>query len=120
MTAAQILKPCPAGGEGVHSWIFSAACTLIEAGLSDEQAEGEIEALMTREPNPVSEITDALRSARGERPRSSPRWSPVNPAAITPITKDGPTLLELISRSPEPIQFGAQSRSELFNGGVIR
>jgi hypothetical protein len=114
MTATQLLKPCPASGEGVHSWIFYTACTLVEARLSDDQAEAEIEALITREPNPPSEIMDALRSARGERRRSTPRWSPVNPAAIAEIAKDGPTLRELVSRSPEPIQFVPQSRAELF------
>jgi len=61
------LTPCPASGEGVHRWIFYAACKLVEAGLSNEEADGEIEALITREPNPWSEITDALRSARRER-----------------------------------------------------
>jgi hypothetical protein len=114
MTAAQLLKPCPASGEGVHSWIFYAACRLVEAGLSDDQAEAEIEALMTREPSPPSEVMDALRSARGERKRSTPRWSPVNPPAIAEIAKDGPRLVELISRSPEPIQFVPQSRAEMF------
>jgi hypothetical protein len=113
MTAAQLLKPCPASGEGVHTWIFYAACTLIEAGLSDDESETEIEGLMTREPNPPSEILDALRSARGDRRRSTPRWSPVNPVAIGEAVKGGPTLLELLSRSPEPIQFGPQSRTEL-------
>jgi hypothetical protein len=113
MTVAQLLKPCPASGEGVHTWVFYAACRLVEAGWLDEQAEPEIEALMTREPNPASEIRDALRSARGERRRSTPRWSVVNPGAIAEIAKSGPTLLELVSRSPEPIQFDAQSRSEL-------
>jgi hypothetical protein len=114
MTPAQLLKPCPASRAGVHGWIFYAACRLVEAGFSDEQAEAEIEALITREPNPPSEITDALRSARGERSRLTPRWSPVNPAAIAEIVKTGPTLVELVSRSPEPIQFVPQSRAELF------
>jgi len=114
MTAAQLLKPCPASGEGVHNWVFYAACSLIEAALSDVEAEAEIEAAMTREPNPASEITDALRSARGDHSRSRPRWSPVNPAAIAEIVETGPTLLELISRSPEPIQFVPQSRAEMF------
>ena len=114
MTAAQLLKSCPASGEGVHNWVFYAACTAVEHGMTDKEAETEIGALMTREPNPASEITDALRSARGDRSRSTPRWSPVNPAAIAEIVKNGPTLLELISRSPEPIQFVPQSRAELF------
>jgi hypothetical protein len=112
MMAAQLLKPCPASSEGVHSWLFYAACKLVKAGLSDEQAESEIQALMTRDPNPPSEIIDALRSARGERRRSTSRWSPVNPAAIAEIVKNGPTLVELVSRSPEAIRFGAPSRSE--------
>jgi hypothetical protein len=114
MTAAQLLKPCPASGGGVHRWVFYAACRLIKAGLSDEQAETEIEALMTRPPDPASEIMDALRSARGERRRSTPRWSPVNPTAIAEIVKNGPTLVELVSRSQEPIQFVPQSRAEMF------
>jgi hypothetical protein len=55
---------------------------------------------------------DALRSARGERRRSSPRWSPANPVAIAEIANNGPTLRELIARSPVPIQLGEQSRTE--------
>jgi hypothetical protein len=97
------LKPCPASGEGVHTWLFHAACRFVEAGWSDEDAEPEIEALMTRDPNPPSEIMDALRPARGERRRSTPRWSPVNPKAIIEAVKNGLTLSELVSRSPEPI-----------------
>jgi hypothetical protein len=85
MAAVQILKPCPASGNGVHTWVFYAACRLVEAGLSHEQAETEIEPLMTREPNPPSEIMDALRSARGDRNRSTPRWSRENPAAIAAL-----------------------------------
>jgi hypothetical protein len=92
MTAAQLLKPCPASGEGVHSWLFYAACKLVKAGLSDEQAESEIEALMTRDPNPRSEVIDALHSARGNRNRSTPRWSPVNPAAIAEIIRIGSSI----------------------------
>jgi hypothetical protein len=114
MTAAQILKPCPAPGEGVHTpWLFYAACRLVEAGLSDEQAEAEIASRMTRNPR-RNEITDALRSARGERRRSTPRWSPVNPVAIAEIVKAGRTLTELVSRSPESVQFAPQSRAEMF------
>ena len=38
----------------------------------------------------------------------------MNPTAIAEIVKNGSTLLELVSRSPEPICFGAASRAELF------
>jgi hypothetical protein len=106
------VKSCPASGEGVHKWVFHAACCAVEAGLTDEQAVEEIEALMTRAPEPASEIEDALASARGEQTSRSPRWAPKDPMAIHRIEQEGPTLLELISRSPDPIQFGAPSRTE--------
>ena len=69
MTAAQLLKPCPASGGGVHRWVFYAACRLIKVGLSDEQAETEIEALMTRPPDPASEIMDAHSQSLSEMGR---------------------------------------------------
>lgn len=106
------LKPCRASGEGVHKWVFYAACRAVEAGMTNDEAVEEIEALMTRDPDPPSEVEDALQSARGERRNSSPRWTPPNPERIAAIAKDGPTLLELVSRSPVPIQFGEQSRTE--------
>jgi hypothetical protein len=106
------VKPCPAEGDGVHKFVFHASCEAVEAGMTDEEAEPEIEALMTRAPNPPSEILDALRSARGERRNSSPRWTRPNPARIAAIAKQGPTLLELVLRSPVPVQFGEQSRTE--------
>jgi hypothetical protein len=110
MTAAQLLNPCPAPGEGVHTWIYYAACRLVDAGWSNDQAEPEIEALMTRDPYP-REIIDALQSARGERRRSTPRRSPVNPTAIAEIAKNGPTLVQLVSFSPQRIRF-EESRTE--------
>src|SRR5207248_1921518 len=66
----------------------------------------------TREPNPASEIQDALRYARGERRCSSPRWTSANTARIAEIAKQGPTLTDLICRSPEPIRFGEPSISD--------
>ena len=120
MPAAIPLKPCPASGEGVHKWVCYAACTLVEAGMSDEQAESEIEALMTREPNPHSEIEDALRYARGERHSYTPRWTPPNAEKIAAISKEGPTLIEFVSRSPEPIRFEEASESEEIVDAIFR
>jgi hypothetical protein len=106
-------KPCPAVGEGVHKWIFYAAATLAEAGLTDEQAEPIIEELCSRDSK-HNEITDALKAARGERSSSTPRWAGVNPATIAEAAKNGPTLSELIDRSPEKIQFGEESQTEKY------
>ena len=41
------LKPCPAEGEGVHRWVYYMACTLVEAGYSDEDPP-KVEAALTR------------------------------------------------------------------------
>lgn len=106
------LKPCPAPDEGVHRWLYYAACTLVEAGYSDEDAIEFIEEMMTRDPDPGSEIEDALASARGEKRQRSPRWSPSNLIAVRKIVQDGPAVLGLISKSPEPIQFGEPNRAE--------
>jgi hypothetical protein len=45
------LKPCPEPGNGVHQWFYHAACCAVAAGLPDEEAIVEIEALATRDPN---------------------------------------------------------------------
>ena len=90
------LKQCPASGEGVHRWVDYAACRCVEAGLTNEEAEEIIEGMMTRDPNPPSEIEDALRSARGERKSAPHRASPI-PQLIAKIASEGPTLTELAS-----------------------
>ena len=109
--AVKLLNPCPAAGTGCHAWLFYAAKRLQEAGYDRAQAEPIIEELMSREPNPESEIEDAWDAALGERASSTPRWSEVNPAAIAAAIKDGTTLPELIARSPQPISFDGKSRA---------
>jgi hypothetical protein len=72
------LKSCPASGTGVHVWVFYAACILVEAGLTNEEATPFIEEAMTRNPSPSTEIEDALRSARREDRPASEKWPPRN------------------------------------------
>jgi hypothetical protein len=105
------VKPCPEPGDGVHGWVFHAACCAVEAGLPDEDAIHEIESMMTREAK-GAEIEDALVAARGDRRPSSPRWSPRNQVAIAAIAAQGPSLVELVSLSPEHIGFDGPSRTE--------
>ena len=57
------LSPCPQKGEGVHSWIFHAACRCRECGVSPDGAVDIISGMLTREPTPWSEVADAVRSA---------------------------------------------------------
>ncbi|MHA3774891.1 hypothetical protein ACXR0O_25505 [Verrucomicrobiota bacterium sgz303538] len=105
-----VRKPCPAPGEGVHPYIFHAACCAVEAGLSDQDAAWQIEELLTREPK-HREIEDALASARGNRAPARPRWPQMDQAAIRQIAAQGPTLKELWAASPEPLQ-GDTNRAE--------
>lgn len=94
------IKPCPAPGAGVHSWVFHAACRCVEAGLSGDEGVDLIESLMTREANPPTEIEDALRSARGERGGPRVLWPSVNDEQIEAITQHGPRLLDFWDSSP--------------------
>jgi hypothetical protein len=105
------VKTCPPSGEGVHSWLFHAACCAVEAGLSDEQAVEEIEALMTRSPNPSSEVLDALRSARSERKSPSILWPQVNEEQIEAIVQDGMRALDFWQASPFQMHV-AENRAE--------
>lgn len=91
------LKSCPQSGEGggVHSWVFYAACRAVEAGISDDQAKQIIEPLMTRPPNPSTEIEDALRNARGERSQPTIKWPEPNVEQIEAIARDNPGVLDL-------------------------
>src|SRR5438132_2188949 len=105
------VKPCPAPGDGVHGWVYHAACCAVDAGLPDEEAILEIEALMTRDPN-GSEIEDALAAARGERKSRQPRWSRPDPVAITKIANKGLTLKKVIERSPAPIDLAGPPETD--------
>lgn len=62
--------------------------------MTDEEAIEVIENMMTRPPNPPSEIEDALRSARGER-SSAIQWPHVNHEQIEAIAQDPRDLLDL-------------------------
>jgi hypothetical protein len=114
MSAATVeLKPCPTSGDGVHSWLFYAACQFVEAGVGNEVAEQQIESLMTRPPNPTSEIRDALQSARGERSGSAIVWPPINEEQVDAIARDGMPVKDLCARSPMDMRFG-QNRVDAF------
>jgi hypothetical protein len=105
-TFSLMIKPCPPSGEGVHSWLFHAACCAVEAGISDDQAAQEIEALMTRLPNPPTEIEDALRAARGTRSRPSNVWPLVNDEQVEAIVQDGIRVLDFWQASPFEMRAG--------------
>jgi hypothetical protein len=83
--------------------------------MSDDQAAQEIEALITRSPNPQTEIKDALRAARGERRSPSTLWPQVNEEQIEAITQDGIRVLDLWMASPVPMQIGDSRTEEIID-----
>lgn len=79
------LNECCSSGSGVHRFVFYAACKAVDEGFTDEEAEPLIQAAMTRNPNPASEIQDALRSARREERTPSQNWESRNEEKIKEI-----------------------------------
>jgi hypothetical protein len=60
-------NPCPQLGDGGHAWAYHAACSAVEAAITGEEVIAGIEPLVTRDPNPASEIKDPLLAVRRER-----------------------------------------------------
>ena len=109
------VKPCPPSGQGVHRFVFHAACRAVDAGMTNEQAIEMIEAMMTRNPNPPSEIEDALRSARGERKPSAPQWPVVNEEQVQAIAEDGMRVIDFWQASPFEMQKGENRAEEIID-----
>ena len=63
---AEEIRRCPKGGNGVHSWMMTAANFAAIAGIPPMEAEAEIIRAMTRPPSPSSEVSAAIRKAYSE------------------------------------------------------
>ena len=109
------VKPCPSPGGGVHRFVFHAACRAVEAGMSDDEAVEMIEEMMTRPPNPPTEVEDALRSARGERRSPSVLWPQVNEEQIEAIAQDGTRVVDFWQASPFEMQKGDSRTEEIID-----
>jgi hypothetical protein len=81
--------------------------------MTNDQGVNEIKPLMTRDPNPASEIEDALRSARGEQRNASMRWPKVNTGQLEGVAQDGPGVLDLWKLSPFPMRVGDSRADEI-------
>jgi hypothetical protein len=73
--------------------------------MSGAESVAAISALMTREPNPQTEIEDALASARGERNELAIRWPNANAKQIEAITQNDGERLGLWHASSTPIEY---------------
>lgn len=121
----QLLESCPRPGEGVHTWTFRVLCMLAQHTRYDselrEVARRYIRRYATRAV-PDSEIESQISNARlyasgwsGASPGGpkqivstdrSPKWPPADLVAIERIVREGPTLAELIKRSPIYVDHG--------------
>jgi hypothetical protein len=68
------LSECPAAGAGNHTWLYHAACALVDAGFTDEEATPIMIDGMKRLPQPP-EIADALNAARNLERVETRKWS---------------------------------------------
>ncbi len=105
-------------------WLYYAARTAVEQGLTDSEAEAIIEQMMSRPPFPASEVKDALRSARGGRSEAAtPQWPSVNVAQVEALTRRGMTVRGLWEASPFPCCTGENHTEEaidaLFPGNPL-
>lgn len=98
------LSQCPQPGQGVHAWLFHAACRCRESGLSANQAVETISARISRPPQPWCEVEDAVAAAYRERPDTSsaspPKWPKANQDLRQACAANNGGLACLASHSP--------------------
>lgn len=104
------IEPCPQSGGGVHAWLMRAAWTCWISGMNAGDAVRELEAGMTRRPDPPNEIESAVRKVFeqdvivGDRSRawasSTPKWPEPNREKIEAVAASGLGLADLWEASP--------------------
>ena len=104
IVATECLPPCPAPGDGVHSWILKAAWAGRKNGLSADSTLMAIRTAISRPPRP-REIEDAVRKVFNTDPQT--KFDPPIKAKFDPIALDqlaqklpGFTAEDLTARSP--------------------
>ena len=99
---------CPPAGNGVHSWLLSAANHCRIAGLPATEAERRLAAGITRAPKPATEISATVAKAYGST------WTPSGmpfksyhraPVPLTAITFNPDKLKMIASTIPQPANW---------------
>jgi hypothetical protein len=78
----KLLSPCPRPGQGVHSWLYGAVCTLLRHGTPPEVIPGILEPRMTRWEQPgeidntIENALDELRSGKRVRKGGNAKIAP--------------------------------------------
>lgn len=83
------IKECPDAGQGNHSWLYHAACVLVEAEFTDAEAAPILESKMKRPPQPT-EIKDALNAARRIEKAPTQKWPARDFELINKIAENEP------------------------------
>jgi hypothetical protein len=103
------INPCPASGQGCHSWMYGAAHALVANDYDNEFIDQWITHYLQRPPQP-REIADTVANVRAEvegliepRPRVSLKRS-FEQDRLDALTQDGPLPVgEFIQSSPVPV-----------------
>jgi hypothetical protein len=100
------IKPCPASGQGCHSWMYGAVHALVANDFADENIDRWITHYLERTPQPM-EIVNTIRKVRAEAdgtltptPTRSFKRDP-DPERFKELTSEGPmTEEEFAATSP--------------------
>jgi hypothetical protein len=103
---SDFLPECPAPGEGVHSWLMSAAWAAKKLGIPAESAMAAISSAISRPPR-GREIEEAVTRVYGTEPGTifpSPIKAKFDPEALKQLASKLSDFTEsdLIARSPVP------------------
>jgi hypothetical protein len=102
--ATEFLPPCPAPGDGVHSWILAAAWAGRKNGFSADSTIIAIRAAISRPPR-FREVEEAVRKVFNTEPQTTfcaPIKANFDPAALDQLAEKLPEFTEedLTARSP--------------------
>jgi hypothetical protein len=121
--ATECLPPCPAPGDGVHSWILAAAWAGRKNGLSADSTIIAIRAAISRPPR-FRELEEAVGKVFNTEPQTTfcaPIKANFDPAALDQLAEKLPGFTEedLTARSPVPpaICTSATFLKNLFQAG---
>jgi hypothetical protein len=120
MNPTREIPPCPAGGEGVHRWLMSAAWRLRASGESADRAAQYLAARITRRPTPPNEIIACVAKVYGTQtsfadrrawPAAPAKWPTPNSEQIEAACESGIGLVDLWERSP--LRFHGPATEEI-------
>lgn len=122
MKLPDILHRCPTTGDGVHQWIFKAACALRDRDIDEDEAQEilfEASKDCGREVE-LREIENAVENAYGDAPSErGPRWQDADLLVIERIGRAGKGVAGLQRQSGTIPDNATEILSILFPGNPL-